>query len=89
MIPALEKAIDSLFCPCRFSLSRQSRGQRSPLAVYTCSIGTNLVSAVRHTSLLLTCWTMHAKILALFSTCLQHDRWKIYLDTNIKASSCS
>ena len=37
MIPALAKAISSLFSPGRFG--RQSRGQRSPLSVCACAVG--------------------------------------------------
>ena len=61
MIPALAKAIDSLFSPGRFGLSRQSRGQRSPPSVYACAVDINLVSVLRQTSLLLFCCMMHAK----------------------------
>ena len=64
MIHALAKAINSLFSSGRFGLSQQSRGQQSPLSVYACGVDINLVSALRQTSLLLTCWMMHAKILA-------------------------
>ena len=61
MIPILGKVIDSLFSPGRFLFSQQSRGQRSPLLVYVCAIGINLVPALHQSSLLLICCIMQAE----------------------------
>ena len=52
MIPALAKAMDSLFSPGEFGLSWKSRGQQSYRSMYACAISIKLVSTLRQTSLL-------------------------------------